>query len=366
MLPFKILDELKHLIPALAEDEFKQLESNCLNEGIRDPLVIAIYPDQNAVEQRVLADGHNRYRIANTHKLTYKSHEKQFDSFDDVKLWMIDNQNGRRNLSDWVRYELIQTKKRILAKRGQEKCKTAGITGREKQLGGLSTIDKPPSHNTQKEIATDLGWSTGKVAMADKVKTHIEDTGDDQLAEKLRTNEVSINQAYQQIKKPKPHVTQNSGNDEWYTPSCYIESARKAMGSIDLDPASSSIANERVDAAQIFTIEDDGLSKIWHGNVWLNPPYSQPLIGDFIDKLQEATYTQAIVLVNNATETKWGNKLLSLACAVCFNKGRIRFLQPDGSLKDSPLQGQMIVYIGNNVKQFISEFSQYGICLKSE
>jgi len=32
----------------------------------------------------------------------------------------------------------------------------------------LSTIDKV-NHNTQKELASELGWSTGKVAMADKV-----------------------------------------------------------------------------------------------------------------------------------------------------------------------------------------------------
>jgi len=34
----------------------------------------------------------------------------------------------------------------------------------------LSTIDKKlEPHDTRKEIADELGWSTGKVAMADKV-----------------------------------------------------------------------------------------------------------------------------------------------------------------------------------------------------
>jgi len=32
----------------------------------------------------------------------------------------------------------------------------------------LSIVDKKlPAHNTQNEIAADLGWSTGKVAMAE-------------------------------------------------------------------------------------------------------------------------------------------------------------------------------------------------------
>ena len=53
---------------------------------------------------------------------------------------------------------------------GREKMAEAGKMGREIQLGGLSTIDKPPeSHDTREEIAKELGWSTGKVAQAEIV-----------------------------------------------------------------------------------------------------------------------------------------------------------------------------------------------------
>lgn len=160
------------------------------------------------------------------------------------------------------------------------------------------------------------------------------------------------------------HVSNNSGENEWYTPPQYIEAARRVMGTIDLDPASSECANEVVKAKKYFDEATNGLDKTWYGNIWMNPPYAQPAIFEFISKLETETFEQAVVLVNNATETKWGQKLLELSNAVCFHTGRIRFVSPDGELGDAPLQGQMIAYIGKNYKEFINEFKQYGICLR--
>ena len=160
------------------------------------------------------------------------------------------------------------------------------------------------------------------------------------------------------------HVSNNSGENEWYTPPQYIESARKVMGRIDLDPSSTKAANQIIKAKRFYDVEMDGLVQPWKGCIWMNPPYSQPEIWKFIDKLETEQYEQAIILVNNATETKWGQKLLSLSAAVCFHTGRIRFVSPDGELGDSPLQGQMIAYIGPKVREFIGEFRQYGICLR--
>lgn len=69
----------------------------------------------------------------------------------------------RRNLSDFVKYELAQVKAGILRERGKENLKTP--TGGKSSLT-LSTFDKVVEpHNTQKEVAKDLGWSTGKTAL---------------------------------------------------------------------------------------------------------------------------------------------------------------------------------------------------------
>jgi len=74
-----------------------------------------------------------------------------------------------------------------------------------------------------------------------------------------------------------PSVKHSSETNEQYTPERIVELAREVMGGIDLDPASSELANARVRAARIFT-EADGeraLEEPWEGKIWLNPPGGQ-------------------------------------------------------------------------------------------
>jgi ParB family chromosome partitioning protein len=167
-------------------------------------------------------------------------------------------------------------------------------------------------------------------------------------------------------KSKKAHVSYNSGENEWYTPVNIIESARAVLGVIDLDPASNPVANEIVKAKKFYTKEDDGLSFSWFGNVWINPPYAQPLIQDFANKIisERDNCNQLIVLVNNATETKWFQCLMQKADAVCFPKGRVKFWNPD-KVSATPLQGQSIIYFGHNISKFLQEFKGYGFVLKS-
>lgn len=166
---------------------------------------------------------------------------------------------------------------------------------------------------------------------------------------------------------PRPHVTNNSGNNEWYTPAPIADAARRVLGAIDLDPASCAVANDVIKAEKFYTITDDGLTQPWAGRIWLNPPYASDLVGKFVEKLAahiaDDTVTEAIVLVNNATETAWFQDLAGYATAVCFPKGRIKYWSPDRPDALSPLQGQAIVYIGPHSYKFRSIFSDFGVVL---
>ena len=158
------------------------------------------------------------------------------------------------------------------------------------------------------------------------------------------------------------HVSHNSGEIEWYTPPDLIEAARDCMGGIDLDPASSDEAQQAVKGTRFFSVTDDGLSQPWDGRVWLNPPYAQPVINQFVEKVTTEPIDQACVLVNNATDTKWGQTLLASGSIVCFLKSRVRFVSPRGTA-GAPLQGQMIVGIRVDRDRFIGAFETRGVIL---
>ena len=191
----QIKDEFKKLIPALSVEEFKQLEQNCLAEGIREKII---------TWNGFIIDGHNRFEIATKHKLNFETESKKFDSEDDVKIWMIDNQEGRRNLTDGWKYKLKNTKKEILSKKGEAKRIETKIGNNNASKTKLSIIDNVvlPKHNTRKIIADELGWSTGKTAMADVVFKK----ATRELEEKVLSNEITINQAYQEIKKEEKKI----------------------------------------------------------------------------------------------------------------------------------------------------------------
>lgn len=226
-----------------------------------------------------------------------------------------------------------------------------------------SALPTAGQSKTKTEVISDMGFTHSQVQRFETLAAHPEIVA--QAKAEARENDTIVTRADVLEMVRKPHVAYNSGNNEWYTPKEFIEAATSVMGCIDLDPASSEIANKTVGAKQIYTIEDNGLEKPWFGNVWLNPPYASDLIGKFADKLvnELGHIKQAIVLVNNATETEWFYGMATNATAICFPKSRVKFYTPDGKT-GAPLQGQAIIYFGENVNRFINVFDEKGWCAR--
>lgn len=164
----------------------------------------------------------------------------------------------------------------------------------------------------------------------------------------------------------KPGKTQRD-SDAWFTPSYYIELSKMVLGNIDLDPFSSAAANKIVQATRFFDLETNAFKQQWFkkaGTVFMNPPYSRSLINlsveVFIDNFRQKYISEAIVLVNNATETKWFQLLLQNTSSACFVSKRISFVSVDGKNISGNTRGQVFFYFGSNCKRFKSVFSNIG------
>jgi len=183
----KIKEEFKKLIPALTAEEFKQLEQNCLDEGIREKII---------TWNGFIIDGHNRFEIATKHQLKFETESKHFESENDVKEWMINNQFGRRNLSNYQRSVLALQLEEVFSDKAKKNLKISGQNfGKGLQISAEPIEIKPV--DTRKEVAKVANVSHDTIA---KVKK-IEAVATPEVKAQLSTGEISINQVYQEIKK---------------------------------------------------------------------------------------------------------------------------------------------------------------------
>ena len=179
----EIKQEFKDLIPPLTKEEFKQLENNCMSEGIREKIL---------TWNGFIIDGHNRYEIATRWDLDFETENKHFDNEEAVKEWMILNQFGRRNLSNYQRSVLALELEEVFSKKAKEKQ----IEGGKNKVVQISE-QAPMERKAITQISKVASVSHDTIA---KVKK-IQEKAPEEVKAKLRTGEVSINAAYKEIKK---------------------------------------------------------------------------------------------------------------------------------------------------------------------
>ena len=178
----KIKEEFKNLIPALTKEEYKQLENNCIAEGIREKILIW---------NGFIIDGHNRYEISLKWDLEIQTETKHFQDEEAVKEWMILNQFGRRNLSNYQRSVLALQLEEVFSNKAKENLIKGGKVSQEGLQISAKAID------TRKELSKVANVSHDTIAKVKKIQAQ----ASEEVKAKLSTGEVSINSAYQEIKK---------------------------------------------------------------------------------------------------------------------------------------------------------------------
>jgi len=350
------------LFPLILGTDFEQFKQDIAVNGLREP--VWLY-------QNKILDGRNRYRACK--ELGFNPPTKAYTGNDPLGF-VISLNLKRRHLNESQR-ALVAARLANLVHGGVregQNTRTAqaahlpleGVS--HKQAAELLNVSertlrtaKQVEHNATPELTKQVEQGLVSVHAA-IIASALTSDQQKQIVAAVNTGEKPSEAIKKQV-----HVAQNSGENEWYTPEKFIEAARITMTSIDLDPASSELANRTVKANRFFTKETNGLNKTWSGNVWLNPPYEQPLMNQFAEKLisERKNINQAIMLVNNATETRWFQAMAKQADCFCFTETRIKFLDKEGKPNGSPLQGQVFLYFGNERESFLQNFSKFGLVM---
>lgn len=145
-----------------------------------------------------------------------------------------------------------------------------------------------------------------------------------------------------------------TSTSEWLTPKHIID----ALGPFDLDPCAP-VNRPWPTASLHYTIEDDGLSKSWHGFAWLNPPYERGSLPRWMARFAE--HNNGIALVNARTETSWFVKSVwPKALALFFPAGRIVFCRPDGSEADAAGSPSVFIAMGSVARERLAHINLPG------
>lgn len=336
-------------LPALSDEDYAALRDDIAERGVLIP--VEYDEDGNVL------DGHHRVRACEELGIdTWPKVTRTFATEADKKTHARQLNIARRHLNREQRRDLIEAELRDRPERSNRQI-AAGLGVNHETVGS----------------ARERLEATGEIRQLDHT---IGADGKSRPAQRPKVSAVDYGYDFKQAEDPAPstppssppenkHVrgTLGTGENEWYTPTEYLDAARNVLGTIDLDPASSDAAQEIVGASQHFTKANDGLLQEWHGRVWLNPPYTQPDIANFVTKMVSeraaGRVEAAILLTHNYTDTAWFHEAAAFSDAICFTRGRVKFYNAAGDVA-APTQGQAFFYFGDDISHFAERFLGIG------
>lgn len=229
---------------------------------------------------------------------------------------------------------------------------------------------------SKKEVLEDMGLSVKTAQRYERLASHPEIVASISAESRDKgeiVSRTSVLRAIKQAEKtteekpekkaPVMPAYEGEEEDERCVELKYRKSARYVFYRPPLDPAAASVGKGFGASLISYTKSANGLSKDWgRASIWLFPPYYDT--NRFVKKLLASVYGEAIVLVNNETETKWFQALWERASAVLFHAGKMKFKYPEGKGYTGPECGMVFFYLGDRPDRFLDEFSKYGVGTK--
>lgn len=202
MKELKIDPELRDLLPPLADDEYKQLEKNIVDNGFDRNFPIMEW-------HGFIVDGHNRYSICRKHNIDYTIGTLAYETKEEVMRWMLDIQLGRRNLTPIQRISVAEKHRALFEKQAKEKQIQSGIEygkGGTKVVPNLAQPSKPKNPDENKTISK-LAAIAGVKRETYRMGAKILNSDNDELKQRVLSGKTSITAGYKELQnKNKPKV----------------------------------------------------------------------------------------------------------------------------------------------------------------
>ena len=118
----------------------------------------------------------------------------------------------------------------------------------------------------------------------------------------------------------------SSKKHDWATPWQLFRELDARFGPCELDVCATA---RNAKCGKFFSPEDDGLSQVWHGICWMNPPYGRALpqwMHKAVVEVWAERASRVVCLLPSRTDTRWWHQyVLCHATEIHYLRGRIRF-----------------------------------------
>ena len=193
MRELKIDPELRDLLPALTQEEYRGLEKSMVEKGFDKAFPIMEW-------KGYIADGHNRYEICKKHNIEPIIGTLAFETKDQVIEWMFDIQLNRRNLTPIQRIAIAERKRAYYEKKARENQGTRTDLNNNFLMNSSKSYEhKVTPINVRAKLAETAGVSQDTYSKGKKIL----DSDNEEVKQKVMSGEMSINAGYNKIKEEK-------------------------------------------------------------------------------------------------------------------------------------------------------------------
>jgi ParB/Sulfiredoxin domain len=177
-LAISVDPEFQTLIAPLSAQEFDLLKGQILERGCLEPLYV-----WKTDAGRILLDGHNRLEICTRFQKSYTTVNIKLDSRDEAKLWILEHQAGRRNLTDdqraviWneireARSAIVKAERSAKANAARAATSSLSVKIDDKVTPVVPPVVPPSKKDTRAAVAEEAKLPENKLKVAQTLKKY--------------------------------------------------------------------------------------------------------------------------------------------------------------------------------------------------